>query len=409
MRVGRRCRAQRRGKVFVLNVGFVTGYICHRGGGVAETVNRLAIELACVPDINVSVYGTRDQKDAVDPAHWPGVRLNCFDVMGPMVYCYAPGIRRAMFRSGMDLMHGHGLWGYSSTAARAWAVRKKKPYLVSPHGTLDAWVLRKSRLKKRIAAWVYEYRNLTGATCLHALTEDEARSMRAFGLSNPIAVVPNGILPSSPRAFTSLPERPARSCAPRPHTLLFLARLHPKKGLENLLGAWHDLQAMPAAQGWHLQIAGWSEDGHEAELKALAHALDIEQSISFIGPRFDQDKEALFGSAAAFILPSFSEGMPMTVLEAWAAGLPVVMTRECNLSIGFRDGAALEIRPQRESIAAGLRQLFAMTDDELTAMGSKGRMLVEREFLVSRTALRMAEVYRWVLGGGSPPSCVMTD
>jgi glycosyltransferase involved in cell wall biosynthesis len=134
--------------------------------------------------------------------------------------------------------------------------------------------------------------------------------------------------------------------------LLYLGRLHLKKGLANLLQAWSEVRRAggEAAQNWYLVIAGWDQDGHQASLEAITLQRNIGDTVHFIGPQFGLDKDAAFRSSDAFVLPSLSEGMPLAVLEAWAHGLPVLMTPHCNLPEGFARGAA---RSPCRTIAAG--------------------------------------------------------
>jgi poly(glycerol-phosphate) alpha-glucosyltransferase len=197
--------------------------------------------------------------------------------------------------------------------------------------------------------------------------------------------------------------------------LLYLGRLHPKKGLASLLTAWS--RARASGKDWVLAIAGWNQNGHEAELKERATSLGLvwmdhtggnaeEASVRFLGPQFGGDKEACYRSCDAFILPSFSEGLPMAVLEAWIYAKPVLMTSECNLPEGFAAGAALRMEPEAGSIAEGLRGLFALSREGLEEMGRRGRALAGSRFAWRKLAIEMASVYEWMLGGGSRPSCV---
>ncbi len=114
-------------------------------------------------------------------------------------------------------------------------------------------------------------------------------------------------------------------------------------------------------------------------------------------------------SVDAFILPSFSEGLPMSVLEAWAYELPVVMTPFCNLPEGFDAGAAILIQPDRSSIREGLLSLFEYSDVDLKTMGQKGRSLVASKFTWPTIAADMKSVYAWCLGGGDKPACMMEE
>jgi poly(glycerol-phosphate) alpha-glucosyltransferase len=294
-----------------------------------------------------------------------------------------------------DVLHLHALWMYTSLVAAKWRRRTTHPLVVSPNGMLEPWALSNSAWKKRLAGLIYEYRMLRNASVIHANTRKELSDIRNFGLRNPVAIIPNGV---------SLPARMARPGGGSLR-LVFLGRLHPKKGLRELLAAWAQLAAGERSD-WRLAIAGWDDGGHEAELRRLAKESEIASSVEFVGPKFGPEKEELLGEATAFVLPSFSEGLPMAVLEAWSYGLPVVMTEHCNVPEGFASEAAVRVAPEADSIAAGLRVLMRMTHGELAAMGARGRALVERQFSWPQIAAQMAEVYRWVLGGGTPPACV---
>jgi poly(glycerol-phosphate) alpha-glucosyltransferase len=133
----------------------------------------------------------------------------------------------------------------------------------------------------------------------------------------------------------------------------------------------------------------------------------LNESVHFLGPQFGELKAACFQAAAAFILPSVSEGLPMTVLEAWAHGLPVLMTPQCNLPYGFQAGAALRIEPEAASIAEGLGLLFQMSDSERSGMGARGLALVKERYHWPTVAAQMVAVYTWVLGAGPAPDCLL--
>jgi glycosyltransferase involved in cell wall biosynthesis len=142
-------------------------------------------------------------------------------------------------------------------------------------------------------------------------------------------------------------------------------------------------------------------------LEALAKKFHSGSSIEFAGPRFGEEKTALFREASAFILPSLSEGLPMTVLEAWSWGLPVLMTTSCNLPEGEKFGAAITMEADTGAICAALSKLFAMGGVERAAMGARGRRLVQEQFRWPDVAVQMTEVYDWVLGRGPRPACVL--
>ena len=178
---------------------------------------------------------------------------------------------------------------------------------------MDEWALANSRWKKVLAAMIFEKAVLRDAICLHALCEAEADSIRAYGLKQKIEIVPNGVV---------LPDLLTTGNTKNPEgkkKLVFLGRIHPKKGLAGALRTWAHLKSeMGNAKwgGWQFVIAGWDQGGHEGELKALCRELglgyadkpNLDLDVVFFGPAFGEEKEKLLRSAAGFILPSLSEG-----------------------------------------------------------------------------------------------------
>lgn len=390
-----------------MKVGILVPSVSRIGGGALYAVRGLAQAVFDPPSLSVEVFSLEDEFTREDIAEWKPLPVNTFTIIGPKALCYSPKLAPALISSGLDLAHVHGGWMYPSVASLRLSRVSRRPYLISVHGQLDSWALGRSRLKKRMAGWLYENRHLRGARCLHALSEGEARAIRAYGLRNPICVIPNGVdLPSGPRPE---PPRWRRQIPEGVKILLYFGRLHPKKGMINLLKGWGLLRTVAPAQieDWKLVIGGWSQLGYEDDLRALSKELEIEESVLFIGPQFGADKHATYSWADALILPSLSEGLPMVVLEAWSYGLPVLMTPYCNLPEGVKHGAALEIGVDPPAVQNGIRTLFGMPDVERIQMGERGRILVSREFAWSKIGSNMREVYRWCVGGGQPPASMM--
>jgi poly(glycerol-phosphate) alpha-glucosyltransferase len=326
--------------------------------------------------------------------------------LGPIALGYAPSLGAALSASKPALVHLHGLFTWPSVLASRWAHETRKPTVVSPHGMLEPWALANSAWKKRAFRWLVEDRNLARARCLHALCAAEAANLRQLGLRNPIAVIPNAVdlakIPSQPdrAAFAALhPELRGR------RTVLFLGRVHPKKGLIHLLDAWHALRAEGGTRGWALVIAGPDQLGHAAEVARHASALGLEDEVLLVGPLYGTVKEAALAGAAGFVLPSFSEGFSMAVLEAMAWRLPVLISRPCNLDVEA-PGAGLLCDPDRVSVAAQLRKLLGSSEAELRAMGERGRAEVARRYTWPLVAAQLLEVYRWLFREGGQPDTV---
>jgi glycosyltransferase involved in cell wall biosynthesis len=402
----------------------LTGPVSRKAGGLLDAVSRL-VQAQKQQGMEVKVFGLWDEFADTDLKSWFPVPVKVFRPSWPKIIGRSPKFLEELQTFSPDISHTHGLWLYPSIATTNYSRAKTRPYLISPHGMLDPWALKNSRWKKMIAWRLFEHEHLRGARCFRALCASEAHSIRQLQLKNDIAVIPNGI---------DMPEGPAPSAPPwqgcvEPgrKVLLFLSRIHPKKGLINLLKAWAINRRSEIgdrrSEDWVLAIAGWDQGGHESELKRLATELGLawldirdHQSIShlpapcsllFLGPQFDAAKSACYHHCDSFVLSSFSEGLPMVVLEAWANSKPVIMTPECNLPEGFQAGAAIRVETTVASIVSGLNELRSMSVADRFAMGSRAHHLVIERFTWSRVGNQLQAVQEWILGGGKKPDCIL--
>ena len=388
-----------------LSLGIVTGSISRKAGGLFTSVRESAQSLAG-NGVGVSIYGLEDEFSAEDAQAWAPLIPQHFASRGPAALGLSPALMRTITNAPHDVMHQHGIWQMPSRSVTQWHRRTGKPYMISPRGMLDPWALNNSSWKKRLVGALFEKENLRRASCLHALNASEAQSMRDFGLENPIAIIPNG---------THLPDTGQK--LPRPDwlpndgrkTLLFLGRLHQKKGIIELIEAWSLLKklAPDVQQQWRLAIAGWDDGGHLATILDTISSGDFAlDDIVMPGSLHGKEKDAAFIHSDAFILPSYSEGLPIAVLEAWSWQLPVLMTAACNLPEGFEAGAASELSTEPEDMAEILRDDLGA---DLARMGLAGRKLVEDRFAWPSIAAQHVAVYRWMLDGGTPPDVVRLD
>ena len=386
-------------------------------GGIFEAELALQRELARAPGMMVDVVALRDEFSEADAARWLPLKPRVAEVRGPRGFGYSAGLMDLMDREA-DLAYCAALWKYPAWAAMRWQNMTSKPVIVAPHGSLDSWALQNSRWKKKIASLLFKTKQLKQATCFRALCQAEADAIRAYGLKQRIEVVPNGV--DLPENLTTEDTENTE----RKKKLLFLGRIHPKKGLVGMLKTWAQIQnpksGIQSSREWQLMIAGWEQGGHEGGLIELCSELGLKvvqrskhvpcsataqevegADVVFYGPAFGGEKDQLLRGADAFVLPSFSEGLPMSVLEAWAYGLPVVMTPECNLPEGFVSGAALEIRNEEMENASwqGIKSLLDMSDSDRIQMGRCGRRLVEEKFIWPKVAAQMKRLYEEILGG----------
>lgn len=387
-----------------MRMALIVSSISRLGAGPFVCVRCLAQTLQSEAGIDVQVLGLRDAHTDDDLPSWEPLHPSAFSIRGPHLLRYSPGLANAVQNLNVDLVHSQVVWTYPAAATLSWARRTKKPYLVTTHGMLNNRALNTYRWKKRPIGWLYANRQLRQAHCLHVLNENEAAAVRDYGMRGHMCLIPNGInLPPEGQSLGPIWKGTIRADS---KVLLFLGRLDPQKGLMNLLKAWHRWRKRSADQQWNLALVGWDYQGHELELRRFVAESDLGSSVHFLGPRFDAEKDACLSHADAFVLPSIGEGLPIAVLEAWAYGLPVMMTPESNLPIGFDREAALRIELDVNDIARGIDRITSMNNDQRREMGAKGRQLVEEQFTWSHVAEQMRSVYDWTLGGGPPPACV---
>lgn len=295
------------------------------------------------------------------------------------------------------IVHVHGIWTGHSSAAIQFASRLKRPVIVAAHGMLDEWALRQQRWKKVPYSMFVERPNLSTAACLHALTKVEAENYRAFGLRVPVAVIPNGVIAPDTASPEEFLDRYPRL---RGKTLiLFLGRLHKKKGVDLLVKAWEEVS--PRFPKAHLVIAG-PDDGALGPLSRFEGSGSESNAITVCGLLMGSLKWSAVAASSAFVLPSFSEGLSMATLEALSLGLPILITRGCN----FREAESMDctflIEPTVSGIIAGLENVLGRSPQELQSRGARGASFVRARYSWPVVGAQMADLYDWVLGGPMP-------
>jgi len=296
----------------------------------------------------------------------------------------------------IQILHNNGLWLPCNHAAASVARSMKIPLVTTPRGMLAPWSLAHKSWKKRLAWRLYQKRDIQCAACLHATAEYEYRHLRALGLRQPVAVIPNGI---------EVPGTAPLKSTEGPRIILFVGRIYPVKGLLNLVSAWGKVRA----SGWRIVIAGPDQAGHEAEVRRAIADAGLEGCFEFPGPVHDEAKWDLYRTADLFVLPSFTENFGMVVAEALACGVPVITTRAAPWAELEERGCGWWVEIGAEPLAAALREAMSLSDAERREMGARGRRLVEEKYAWPRIAQQMVSVYEWVLGGGPPPECVRMD
>ena len=386
-------------------VVFVSTTNSHKGGGVFEVICQLGRALY-KKGVDLSITWHNDEEGLKEKDAYGDVPLLNYrqgEQYPLKMIAYSPDMTKQLLGVQPSILHSHGLWMYNSYAVKE--CKRRMPSIktvITPHGMLDPWAVKNSGWKKKVVGWLFENENLRSADCVHALNHSEYESIRAYGLTNPIAIIPNGI---------TLPENVIYERGKGRKVMLFIGRIHPKKGIAELLEGISLLrERQPEMMNqWTVRIAGWDQLGHTDFLKDRCKQLELDDFVDFIGPVLGKEKETELCGADAYVLTSFSEGLPMSVLEAWAYRLPVVMTDQCNLPDGFENKAAIHVTTNPQSIADGLTKLFSMTDKERKQIGENGYNLVKKNYTWDSIADQTIQLYDWLLHGGEKPVFVHLD
>ena len=292
-----------------------------------------------------------------------------------------------------DILHDNGIWLLHNHRLAALAKKHSIPRVISTRGMLEPWALGHKRLKKKLAWWTYQRRDLQQARCHITTGETEAENLHRLGLGVPIATVPNGVDVAEERLGAVALENRKTVQNGRTKTALFLGRIYPIKGLPMLIDAW----ARVRPDGWRLSIAGPDEAGHQRQVERAVAAAGLGEVVSFAGPIGPEMKKAAFLDADLFVLPTHSESFGMAVAEALAHGVPVLTTKAAPWSILQEKGCGWWVDATVGGLAEGLRQATSLDTEVLRAMGRKGRAVVTEQFGWNRVADLMLSTYEAIL------------
>jgi len=305
-----------------------------------------------------------------------------------------------------EVAHIHGLWQIQSRRGASLARQAGVPYIIAAHGMADPWAMRHKAWKKKVYTTLVEGKNMRRAACLHALSQPEIGHLRQIAPRTPVCFVPNGVNP------TPLENLPDRSSLEREYpelrgkfVLLFYSRVHVKKGLDLLAQAFGRIQAN--YPDLHLLLAG-NDDGALSPFMSLIESQGLTSRVTWVGHVSGEKARKVWAAADAFVLPSYSEGFSMAILEALVCRLPVLITTACHFSELAEFEGGLVVEPNLEDVTRGLNELLERSPAERKLLGETGRALVDQKYTWDQQARRLAEVYRWMSGGGPAPEAVVT-
>lgn len=270
------------------------------------------------------------------------------------------------------------------------------PYIVTPRGMLEPWSLSQKKWKKKLAWWLYQRNDVQKSVCVFTTAKMEADHVTNLGITTCKAVIPNGIETDSYPCKTSVDVVKKQ--------VLFLSRVHVKKGIEILFEAWKRIH--PYYEEWQLLVIGNGEAEYIHRLENWAKSLGVEDSIKILPPVFGDAKINVYQESALFCLPSFSENFGMVIAEAMSCGTPVITTTNCPWEILKETNTGWCVNLSLDNLERALREALTMSPTELYDMGQKASKLIYENFDYRNVTRKTLKLYEWLLNGGEKPEFV---
>lgn len=312
---------------------------------------------------------------------------------GPRKLGRSPAMKRWLYEqvqgNKVDLLHNHGMWQMNAVYP-GWAVNKSTIKLVvSPRGAFSEWAMTHGSITKNWFWPLFQRSALGQASCFHATAISEYEDIRRLGFRQPVAIIPNGI---------DIPEQISKVHGGK-RTLLFLGRIHPKKGLDLLLPAWRAVQ--DRFPEWRLRIIGPDNGGYLSEMRRLAAKLSLAR-VEFCGELVGVQKWHEYQQADLFVLSTYSENFGMTVAEALASGTPAIVSKGAPWDGLLNHQAGWWIDVGLDPLVACLKVALSQQSSRLEEMGLRGRNWMENDFSWARIGVQMADTYRWLMDKSLP-------
>lgn len=296
----------------------------------------------------------------------------------------------------IDVLHNHGLWMMPNVYPGLIATRYKIPYVVTAHGAFSDWAWNNNKIKKKLFWNFFQKNALKSVSCFIATSYQDFLDIRKRGFLQPIAIIPHGI------DIPSLCLKKSNAAK----TLLFLGRIHPVKGLENLLYAWSKIYLLH--KNWTLNIVGPDSDNYLNDLKKLSKKLAL-KNIYFKGPLYEEKKIRMIQNSDLFVLPSHSENFAIAIAEAMASSVPVLTTNKTPW-LNIEDKmAGWCIEDNADDLACKLDEIMSLPSSELRNFGKNARGWMIKEYSWKIAADKTYQLYGWLLGNSKVPDFVILE
>lgn len=353
-----------------------------KDGGTTTYIQELAPELGKLVDLHVCALGNLEDCIRLENAtvHTIEVSLKHILRMKRQWMSLLDDIKP-------DIVHINCCWMPQCALVQRWTrqwqklsiINYKLSIALTPHGMLEPWIVKRHYLTKKVPAiFLYQKWAVKDADVIVATADEEKKHIAELGWNDNIAMLPNGINVSAIEMKTTWK---------RPKDLLFMSRLHPKKGLEMLLEALKDVD------GLSLKIAGGGDAAYVQSLKDLATSLGLNERVSFLGAVFGEEKWQKIRDSDIVVLPSYSENFGLIVAEALASGTPVLTTTGTPWKSIEERQCGWQVEPNMMCIKDALISILDLSEEEIKDMGKRARILIEDKFDVKSLAANLSNLY----------------
>ena len=365
----------------MLRVAHIVSDLSRAGWGVSRVAENLsAAQMKSGALAQVFGIGGK-QWEETDADLWRGAPAVPAMAIGPSSISYAPLLARNIIAWHPDVLHLHGIWNYHAYAALRAHLNCNVPILVSPHGMLSPISLDYSRFKKKLVSKLYQNKVLFNATACHATSKAEANDIAAYGIDQPVYIIPNGV------EVVDVPHELPVQAKKR---VLSLGRLDHKKGLNRLIEAWSLIE--DAYDDWSLEIVGTDSKGYRKILEKQIIDLDL-QNVVLKDGIFGVDCDKLIAGSDIFVLPTLSESWPLSVGQALMLEVPVIATKGAPFPDLIEKGCGDWVDHGPDAMAKALVRMMSLSSRDRKIMGKAGRHWVLNELSWLSVAERFSDVY----------------
>lgn len=386
---------------------FITS-ISLKGGGPSRSVPMLVKGLAELGvDITLMTYWSDD------------MNTHALDGTSAKLKVLRPDFSRSQMEEYIisekfDVIQLQSMWDLRYHIVAKTARKHRIPYIITPRGMLEPWCLSQKKWKKKLAMALYQMKDIKRSACVFTTAEMEALHVRDLGVDVPMVVLPNGI------ETDSYPCRISKDKVKK--QILFLSRIHIKKGIELLIDAFDRIIKKNAdMDDWTVAIVGNGEEEYIRELKRKVEGLNLRDKVKILVPVFGDAKVKLYQESSIFCLPSYSENFGMVIAEAMSCGVPCITTNGTPWQLLNGEvstmGANLDILGKNrktgwcidlnvDNLEKVLLEAMTMKTEALYEMGQKGNLLVQENFNYKSVARKVMQLYSWLLDGGQTPAFV---